>query len=145
MPIRPHIRKPSRSVIGERIDLLCMEHRTCKSDLAAVLDTDRVGLSRWRMRESPPRSITTLIAIADHFGVSLDWLTGRTEHREEGGDQADPAPAPPRKEDARRLEIEERIRAVRGAKIAKVRRGKFEKLTVKELDAVFSAGAGRCE
>lgn len=166
MPRKTHIRKPSHSVIGARIDSLCLEHHTWKSELAEILDTNRGGLARWRTRESPPRSIATLIAIADHFGVSLDWLTGREERREAVGARerwpvptaTPPAPMArarpkrPRRRPPRstlilappdRLEIEERLKVVRGAKLDKVRRGKAETLTVRELNAVFGAGAGR--
>ena len=66
--------------IGEIIAELRMDKNMNQEDLAAVLNISRSALANW---ESGNRriDIETLVVIADFFGVSCDYLLGRTKHK----------------------------------------------------------------
>lgn len=66
--------------IGEIIAELRMDKGMNQEDLAAILNVSRSALANW---ESGNRriDIETLVVIADYFGVSCDYLLGRTKHK----------------------------------------------------------------
>ena len=66
--------------IGAIIAELRMDRNMKQEDLAAILNISRSALANW---ESGNRriDIETLVVIADFFGVSWDYLLGRTKHK----------------------------------------------------------------
>ena len=66
--------------VGERIKQLLDENRIEQKDLAEALICTEASMSRWVNGERIPKA-DTLCKIADYFDVSVDWLLGRSEHR----------------------------------------------------------------
>lgn len=66
--------------IGEIIAELRIDRNMNQEDLAAILNISRSALANW---ESGNRriDIETVVIIADFFGVSCDYLLGRTKHK----------------------------------------------------------------
>ncbi len=64
----------------ERIQDLCTENNTNPSKLEQELGFGKGTLYKWKT--SSPNS-DKLQAIADHFGVTLDYLKGNSEYRNE--------------------------------------------------------------
>ena len=66
--------------IGDIIAELRMDKDMNQEDLAAILNISRSTLANW---ESGNRriDIETLVVIANYFGVSCDYLLGRTKHK----------------------------------------------------------------
>lgn len=70
-------------VFADRLNLLLGERTFGDkkiSRLAAACDTDRARVHAWLNGESVPRA-EALVALADHFGVSIDFLLGRSDVR----------------------------------------------------------------
>lgn len=61
-----------------RIKELCKENNTTLATLEKVLSFGNGTLSRW---DNSSPSADKLSKVADHFGVSTDYLLGRTENR----------------------------------------------------------------
>lgn len=51
-------------------------------EIADILDTDRSTITKWETGKSKPGH-DMMITIADYFGVSTDYLYGKSEVREE--------------------------------------------------------------
>ena len=70
-------------VFADRLNLL-MGERTFGdkkvSRLAAACDTDRARVHAWLNGDGAPR-VEALVAVADFFGVSTDFLLGRSDVR----------------------------------------------------------------
>lgn len=66
--------------IGEIIAELRMDKDMKQEDLAAILNISRSTLANWESRNRRI-DIETLVVIADYFGVSCDYLLGRTKHK----------------------------------------------------------------
>ena len=66
--------------IGDIIAELRIDRDMNQEDLAAILNISRSTLANW---EAGNRriDIETLVVIADYFGVSCDYLLGRTKHK----------------------------------------------------------------
>lgn len=66
--------------VGDIIAELRMDKDMKQEDLAAILNISRSTLANW---ESGNRriDIETLVVIANYFGVSCDYLLGRTKHK----------------------------------------------------------------
>jgi hypothetical protein len=70
-------------VFSDRLNLLVGERTFGDkkiSRLAAACDTDRARVHAWINGEGTPR-VEALVAVADHFGVSTDFLLGRSDTR----------------------------------------------------------------
>ena len=70
-----------KEIFGDRIRALRQSNNLSQQDLANILS---VGKSAVSMMESAQRaaSADTLVAIANYFDVSLDYLAGRTDNPE---------------------------------------------------------------
>ncbi|WP_133016991.1 helix-turn-helix domain-containing protein [Clostridium cuniculi] len=66
--------------IGEIIAELRADKGMNQEELSVILNVSRPTLANW---ESGNRriDIETLVVIADYFGVSCDYLLGRTKHK----------------------------------------------------------------
>ena len=65
-------------VFARRLSMLMIEHGDTQLALAEAIDADNVSISRYVTRRAVPR-LEMLVKIADHYGVSLDYLAGRTD------------------------------------------------------------------
>lgn len=66
--------------VGEIIAELRMDKDMKQEDLAAILNISRSALANWEAGNRRV-DIETLVVIADYFGVSCDYLLGRTKHK----------------------------------------------------------------
>ena len=63
----------------ERLRELRKEKGVFQQDIAAIVGTTKMAVSHWEKGHSEP-SIAQLIAIAEYFGVSVDFLIGKTDY-----------------------------------------------------------------
>ena len=66
------------SAFSERLVLLREKHRLSQKDAAKEFNTVVRAYQRYEYGEREPQ-LSTLIRIADFYGVSLDYLAGRTD------------------------------------------------------------------
>ena len=64
----------------ERLVILRKEHKETQAQLAKNIGRACRSLQQLEAGDNYPQ-YKTLIALADHFDVSLDYLTGRTDRR----------------------------------------------------------------
>ena len=64
----------------ERVRQLRKEKKETQAQVAEALGLQPRHYQRFELGENLP-GYTNLIALADHFEVSLDYLTGRTDQR----------------------------------------------------------------
>lgn len=67
-------------MIGENIRRLRKEKNMTQEQLAEIMEVSVPAVSKWETEQSAPE-LSALIALADHFGVSVDHLVG---HRVKG-------------------------------------------------------------
>lgn len=66
--------------IAERMRVLRAERGMSQTDLAQILETSLNAISKWERGETEPRA-AVIIKLCSHFGVSADWVLGRTQFR----------------------------------------------------------------
>lgn len=66
------------SAIGERIKELRLEKKVTQKEIAEGIGVSPVSVQRFEYGSVRP-SLDTLIALADYFDVSLDYLVGRSD------------------------------------------------------------------
>ncbi|MCL2773807.1 MAG: helix-turn-helix domain-containing protein [Oscillospiraceae bacterium] len=64
----------------ERIKKLRSDNNLTQKQLAKILNVNEFSVQRYEYGTRP--SLDTLIALADYFNVSLDYLVGRTDKPE---------------------------------------------------------------
>lgn len=64
--------------IGERLRLLRNQKGTTQREIAETIDVSPVSIQRFEYGTVRP-SLEKLIALADYFDVSLDYLVGRSD------------------------------------------------------------------
>ena len=62
----------------DRLKELRKEKGCSQLDLGKVVNVSKMAVSHWESEHSEP-SISQLIALADFFGVTVDYLIGREE------------------------------------------------------------------
>lgn len=67
------------SAIGERIKELRLEKKVTQKEIAEGIGVSSVSVQRFEYGSVRP-SLDTLIALADFFDVSLDYLVGRSDN-----------------------------------------------------------------
>lgn len=67
------------SVIGTRIKELRLNKKVTQKEIAEGIGVSSVSIQRFEYGSVRP-SLDTLIALADFFDVSLDFLTGRNDN-----------------------------------------------------------------
>lgn len=65
----------------ERLAAEIARKGTTKAALAAAVGVHRATLHEWAAGDRDP-SVSALAAMADYFGCSMDYLWGRSDHRE---------------------------------------------------------------
>lgn len=66
------------TAFGERLKELRKERGLGQIALAAALDVGKSSISLWERGETEP-TLSNLVAIAQYFDVTLDWLAGLTD------------------------------------------------------------------
>ena len=69
------------ATFSERLRELRMERGLKQREMAEVCGLKLHGYQQYEYNESYPE-VPGLVALADYFGVSLDYLMGRTDKRE---------------------------------------------------------------
>ena len=62
----------------ERLKELRQEGKVSQQKLGEVVNTSKMAVSHWESGHSEP-SIAQLIVISEYFGVTVDYLIGKTE------------------------------------------------------------------
>lgn len=65
--------------LSDRLLHLQQERNVLKKDIATAIDVSIMGYYRYERGERQPTA-DTLVALADYFDVSLDYLVGRTDN-----------------------------------------------------------------
>ncbi|MEY8387728.1 helix-turn-helix transcriptional regulator [Oscillospiraceae bacterium 38-13] len=65
-------------ILSERLKALREDRRIYQKELAELLGLSLRGYQCYESNESDPK-LATLIAIADYYQVSIDYLVGRTD------------------------------------------------------------------
>ena len=72
-------------MVQERIDLKNLfaeiRRKGSTSQVSRDLDVSMGNISDWKNGRSVPNAVS-LVKLADYFGWSVDYLLGRTEHRD---------------------------------------------------------------
>lgn len=69
------------TVIGERLKALRIARKPTQKEIAKAVHITEVSYQRYEYGTVRP-SLDTLIALADYFDVSLDYLVGRSDMAE---------------------------------------------------------------
>ena len=64
--------------IGERLKALRLKHNVTQRQVSEAINVSSVSLQRFEYGTVRP-SIDSLVALADYFNVSLDYLVGRSD------------------------------------------------------------------
>ena len=67
--------------IGERLKALRVQQKPTQKSIADAIGVSEVSYQRYEYGSVTP-SLAMLIALADYFGVSLDYLVGRSDKPE---------------------------------------------------------------
>jgi transcriptional regulator with XRE-family HTH domain len=67
------------AIIGERLKTLRSERKPTQKEIAEAVHITEVSYQRYEYGTVRP-SLDTLIALADYFDVSLDYLVGRSNN-----------------------------------------------------------------
>lgn len=66
---------------NERLKEIRINHSVTQKQLSIDLDLSERGIQSYELGERKP-GLDALIALADYFNVSLDYLTGRSDNPE---------------------------------------------------------------
>ena len=67
-------------ILAERLRILRKEKHMRQEDIAAVLGLSTNGYQRYELNQRDPDA-PLIVAIADFYGVSTDYLLGRSDER----------------------------------------------------------------
>jgi transcriptional regulator with XRE-family HTH domain len=140
-----------RTQFANRLNFLCRERPIQSETIARHLRLHRTTLWKWRTEPRyMPGQYETLIAIADLFGVSTDWLLGRTDRVERLPDAVEALAAMATEAEHKADDIEEereaddidaRIKLLTAARRAKDARGDLTSLTADEMAGAIAQTA----
>ena len=68
-------------MFGERLKALRKEKRITQEQLAAIIGVERSSIGKYEGKSQIIPSDDVKTKIAEYFGVSIDYLLGRTEER----------------------------------------------------------------
>ena len=71
-------------MIGSKLKDLRKKHQITQLELAKILNVSNGTIGNWEIDSREP-DYTMLLKIATHFNVSIDYLLGRTDIRNNGG------------------------------------------------------------
>lgn len=67
-------------VFSDKIKNLREENKLTQQDIADLLNTSKQTISNYESGKNEP-NLSTVVAIADYFGVTVDYLVGRTNSK----------------------------------------------------------------
>ena len=67
-------------LFGDRLKILRKEHKVQQKELAEYLGISIRGYQFYESEDNEP-NVKTLIALADFYHVTIDYLVGRTDQR----------------------------------------------------------------
>ncbi|ACV63239.1 transcriptional regulator, XRE family [Desulfofarcimen acetoxidans DSM 771] len=67
-----------KNIFAKRLSLLIKENKASKQAVANAINISRPAISQFASGENLP-SAEKLVALADFFGVSIDYLVGRSD------------------------------------------------------------------
>lgn len=67
--------------LGEQLKQIRTSHNLSQSQFAKIAGVKPRAIGRFEVGENLP-NIAVLLRLADHFGISLDYLTGRSDNPE---------------------------------------------------------------
>lgn len=67
-----------KSDFKTRLKELRVEKNLSQNDLAKLLNMSKMAVSHWESGHSEP-SIAQLVLLSEHFGVTVDYLIGKSE------------------------------------------------------------------
>lgn len=70
-----------KEIFSQRLEQLLQDNHISKQTLATAIGVSRPAVSQFAAGSNLP-SLEKLVAIADYFHVSLDYLAGRSESQE---------------------------------------------------------------
>lgn len=73
----------NQTTFSARLEALLEERGISKADLAKSLHVDRKTIYRLTNNTESDPKLTVLLAVADFFSVSIDYLAGRTNNRDQ--------------------------------------------------------------
>ena len=68
----------NQEVFSERLKLLRKSYKVSSQELSKAIGVSRPAISQFENSANYPH-VNTLVALADYFGVSLDYLAGRSD------------------------------------------------------------------
>lgn len=68
-------------IFAERIRELRLEHGLTQEEVGEIIGVKRYSVYSYEKGRACPE-MKGLVALADYFGVSMDYLAGRTDNRE---------------------------------------------------------------
>ncbi len=77
---KPYMSRGELNLFGERLKKLRQERKVPQKELAEYLGITIRGYQFYESEVNEP-NIKTLTALADFYGVSVDYLVGRTDQR----------------------------------------------------------------
>jgi len=69
----------SQKILSERLSSVRKDRNVSGKDVAEALGVSKAAISQFESGKNSP-STAVLVALADYFDVSLDYLTGRSEN-----------------------------------------------------------------
>lgn len=67
-----------KNIFAKRLSLLINERKTSKQAVANAINVSRPAVSQFASGENLP-SVEKLVALANYFDVSIDYLVGRSD------------------------------------------------------------------
>ena len=67
-----------RNIFSERLKTVRLMKNLTMVDIANALGISKQSVHEWQTKQSTP-SVDKLLALADYFDVSLDYLVGRSD------------------------------------------------------------------
>lgn len=67
-----------KNIFAKRLSLLINERKTSKQAVANAINVSRPAVSQFASGENLP-SVEKLVALANYFNVSIDYLVGRSD------------------------------------------------------------------
>lgn len=76
---------------GQQLKSLRLSHKITQKQLAESIGVSERGIQNYELNERKP-TYDTLIAMADYFNVSLDYLVGRNDEKKNASSDGDFSP-----------------------------------------------------
>lgn len=68
----------NKTEFQKRLEILMIMRNTSNEELAKVIGVNKASVSNYKSTEGRMPSLESIIKMADYFGVTIDFLLGRT-------------------------------------------------------------------